>query len=100
AMSVGASHTCAIHGAGRSLSCWGRDDRGQLGDGTPTVGRGGGPTNTLVALPHGVCSVAASELHTCAALTDGSVSCWGSDDGNRLGGGGDTATPRVLTSLP
>ncbi|MCB9617136.1 MAG: hypothetical protein H6722_32300 [Sandaracinus sp.] len=98
AMSLGDAHTCAIHGTARTLSCWGNDSFGQLGDGTVDAGRRG-PTNVAVALPRGTCSVAAGDRHTCAALTDGSVFCWGSDGNGQLGGGGDTATPRAL-ALP
>ncbi|MCB9611518.1 MAG: hypothetical protein H6722_03600 [Sandaracinus sp.] len=54
AMSVGDAHTCAIHGAARSLSCWGRDDSfGQLGDGTPDAGVGAGRRTSRRAFPMG-----------------------------------------------
>ena len=66
--------TCAILDDG-SLLCWGRNHRGQLGDGT-TAHR-----NTPVAVDLGegrtATAVGGGVNHTCAILDDESVVCWG-----------------------
>ncbi|MGB0152329.1 MAG: hypothetical protein ACPF92_08430, partial [Candidatus Poseidoniaceae archaeon] len=92
-VSVGDHHTCAILDNGL-LKCWGRDDYGQLGDGSSTYGRQGdgdplvepsifpidlGPGRSAVA-------VSAGSLHTCAILDSGDVKCWGLGASGQLGG--------------
>ncbi len=88
ALSSGSAHTCAILDDG-SVSCWGENQYGQLGDGT-TTGRNT-PTQTS-SLGTGRTAVALSSggWHTCAILNDGYVSCWGSNGNGRLGDGTDT----------
>jgi alpha-tubulin suppressor-like RCC1 family protein len=71
-LALGMQHTCLV-GKDGSVRCWGRNDHGQLGDGT-TVDR---HAPTLVAGVSGVRSVAAGYLHTCALLEDGTARCWG-----------------------
>ena len=99
AISAGRYHTCALLDDG-SVSCWGRNFFGQLGDGTttdrntPTQISSLGTDRTAVA-------ISAGERHTCAILDDGSVSCWGSNNGGRLGDGTttDRNTPTPTSSL-
>ena len=101
AISSGARHTCAILDDG-SVSCWGINDRGQLGDGTttdrstPTQTSSLGTNLTAVAISTG-------QYHTCAILDDGSVSCWGWSGGgrlgNRTGGSNIKSTPTPTLSL-
>jgi alpha-tubulin suppressor-like RCC1 family protein len=83
--SSGAFHSCAIIDNG-TVSCWGRNNRGQLGDGTVTDRNT--PTQTS-SLGNGRSAVAISAgyWHTCAILDDGSVSCWGFNTDGRLGDG-------------
>ncbi len=79
---LGELHACARTRAGQ-VSCWGRNDRGQLGDGTfkdsyyPRVVPG----------LDGVSSLAAGAYHTCAVLADRSVTCWGDNQSGQLGAG-------------
>ncbi len=47
----------------------------------------------------GVVDIAAGAQHTCAALRDGSVWCWGARQGHRMGGAGDTAIPIRVPKL-
>jgi alpha-tubulin suppressor-like RCC1 family protein len=73
-------HTCAIL-ADETVTCWGRNDQGQLGDGS-TMSR---DTPKQVPELKGVTEVAAGGLHTCALLSDGTVACWGANYNGQLG---------------
>jgi alpha-tubulin suppressor-like RCC1 family protein len=98
-VSSGGSHTCAILDNG-SISCWGWNDDGQLGNGgttnltTPTLTSSLGSGRTAVAISSG-------ESHTCAILDNGEVSCWGSNSNGQLGNGGNTnqTSPTLTNSL-
>jgi len=99
AISSGHLHTCAILDDG-SVSCWGLNSHGQLGDGTTT--NRGTPTQTS-SLETGRTAVAISsgKYHTCAILDDGSVSCWGYNSDGQLGNGttAERNTPTQTSSL-
>jgi len=47
----------------------------------------------------GVVDIAAGPVHTCAALRDGSVVCWGARAGHRLGGSGDVNRPLWVPAI-
>lgn len=68
-----------------TVACWGIDDEGELGNGTesfdPTM------TATRVVGPSGVTAIATGGKFTCALLSSGAVSCWGSDSTGQLGSG-------------
>ena len=90
AISAGVLHTCALLSGG-SVKCWGKNEFGQLGIGD-TSDRGDDPNEMGDNLPEvnlgtakTAVAVRASENHTCALLTGGSVKCWGSPYGGGLG---------------
>ena len=85
AISSGGDHTCVILDDG-SVSCWGMNNYGQLGD--ESVSNRHEPTQTS-SLGSGrtAVSISAGALHTCVILDDGSVSCWGQNDDGQLGTG-------------
>jgi len=77
-LSAGPEYTCAIH-AGQ-VFCWGRNNDGQLGDGT-TVNRS---KPTAVVGVRDAVAVRSSEHLACAVLRGGEVTCWGDGLGARL----------------
>jgi alpha-tubulin suppressor-like RCC1 family protein len=97
-VATGEHHTCALKGDG-TLWCWGRNAQGQLGDGTNT--NRALPVQ-VVALDNNVKGVAAGANHTCAVEKDGSLWCWGMNDGGQLGtgkAGGNANTPAQVVPL-
>jgi len=87
----GFSHRC-LRDQNDDLWCWGRNDFGQLGDGT-TLTR-----LSPVKVLSGVTKVSAGAYHTCATVTD-SVFCWGNNAHGQLGTG-DNLDRHDPTQLP
>jgi alpha-tubulin suppressor-like RCC1 family protein len=81
ALAVGNLHTCALLST-EDVRCWGRNDYGQLGDGTNTNRTT--PVTPSNLLP-GVTAISAGSEHTCALLTGGGVRCWGRNDSGQIG---------------
>jgi alpha-tubulin suppressor-like RCC1 family protein len=83
AIAVGGNHACAITNS-HAVKCWGRNDHGQLGNGTLNDSHQPG---SVVGLTNGVVGIATGHAHTCARKNDGSVVCWGWNVGGQLGNG-------------
>ena len=96
ALSVGGSHSCALRTDG-AVYCWGRNDSGQVGDGTTDDAT---TAKRVQGLPagHAVVQVTAAREDTCALLDDGTVWCWGLNDAHNLGQCGAQA-PFSATAL-
>jgi len=98
-LSAGEDHTCSRSNG--ALTCWGSNQRGQLGDGTLEARAAGTRVRNLPDIK----MVAAGAHHTCALTRAGGVMCWGSNDGAALGAGllpssgddGQAGTVRNLT---
>jgi alpha-tubulin suppressor-like RCC1 family protein len=85
-VSAGGSHTCALHASG-TIDCWGRNDSGQIGDGTgiralrPTV---------VAGLPSSIVEVEATFSTSCARSSSGFMACWGQGVFGQLGDGSNS----------
>jgi hypothetical protein len=96
-LSTGGYHNCALM-PDRTVMCWGRNVRGQVGDGT---------VNSPITLPHqvvGLTNVAALNVggfHSCALMQDATVKCWGQGDQQQLGvpGLAVSSSPVTVTNL-
>ena len=97
-LASGAEHACALTAAG-GVKCWGRNDVGQLGDGTLTRAL---RQVDVVALSN-VAAIGSgpSSRHTCAVLRSGGVACWGFNGTGQLGNGNavNQATPVTVQGL-
>jgi len=82
-IAVGASTICRLDGAG-AVQCEGRNDHGQLGDGTTTDRFTMAP---VLGLPGRAIHIAAGEAHACALLEDRTLWCWGANGAGELGVG-------------
>jgi alpha-tubulin suppressor-like RCC1 family protein len=109
---AGEFHTCGIDTA-RQTWCWGRNDYGQLGDGTRTSSS----TPVKVVAPSSFRTISIGELHTCAITGDvtapglpsaavGTVYCWGDNSFGQLGtgdpvtGNAPVLTPKKVANQP
>jgi alpha-tubulin suppressor-like RCC1 family protein len=83
AISAGHQFSCAMDNAG-NVECWGWNQYGQLGDGstsdssTPVLAGGIGL---------GAQAIASGDESSCAALSSGTVDCWGNNAAGQLGNG-------------
>jgi len=105
--STGNYHSCVVM-SDDTVWCWGRNDDGQLGDGTTTsslvpvqvdlsaVTIGAGVTVDEVSCSDG----RPKNGNTCIRLSDGAVYCWGWNDFGQLGDGSTTSHATPDGTLP
>ncbi len=97
ALAAGGDATCGVVREG-DLYCWGRNDLGQLGDGTQE--------NRYLPVPVGKgqkwMAVAPGGSHTCALAEKGATYCWGSGVYGEIGNDtlGQSLTPIHVTTVP
>lgn len=95
-LAAGDDHTCALLKNG-TVTCWGKNDAGQLGDGTTN--------DALVPTPvpelSGAVQVAAGRRHTCVLLANGTVACWGDNTHHQLAIGTTekSTRPRIVVGI-
>jgi alpha-tubulin suppressor-like RCC1 family protein len=89
---------CALR-SDATVVCWGRNQRGQVGDNTGTY------ANVLTPVPvtglTDVVEIAAGSAFTCARRSGGDVMCWGYGGEGQLGNGAtnDSLVPVAVTGL-
>ena len=83
-IATGARHTCVLLGGG-GLRCWGRNDFGQLGNGTTDDSLS--PYRVEFGRTRRAVSISAGRDNTCAIRDDGAALCWGRNDFGQLGNG-------------
>ena len=100
AVTAGGAHSCAVGTTGL-VGCWGSNVFGQLGN--PALQN---PTTFFRPAVQTVPGISASAIsagqnHTCALLTDSTVSCWGSNGNGQLGIGSDinSSAPALVPEL-
>jgi len=82
-ISAGGAHSCAVRSSAGTISCWGRGNDGQLGNGSVLDARLPVTTkDTGFAL-----NVSSGGAHTCAVHADNTVFCWGKGSEGQLGDG-------------
>jgi alpha-tubulin suppressor-like RCC1 family protein len=98
AIGAGVMHTCALT-TGGAVKCWGRNQYGQLGNGTNV--NSGSPVN-VTGLGSGVTALTVGGFHACARLADDELRCWGNNASGQLGDGTTTnsSVPVSVSGLP
>jgi alpha-tubulin suppressor-like RCC1 family protein len=95
-VSIGGLTHCARKTDG-TVWCWGFNNLGYVGDGTNQYRSSPVQVTTL---GNQVASLAAGDAHVCVLKVDGTVWCWGSNDGGQLGNPGPaSATPIQVSGL-
>ena len=92
----GKEHSCALLSTG-AIYCWGRNDKGQLGDGTKTDR----PNATRTLAINGATDLCTGEKHSCALIAGGTLRCWGENGKYQLGDDSNTerTAPVAVTRI-
>ena len=102
AVAAGGDTTCALLVDG-AVTCWGSDSDGQLGNGAPVGNVLSPPAPVTLPSPGKAVQISVGYNFACAVLTDGKVTCWGSDSNGQLGNGApsaDVVAPPAPVTLP
>ncbi len=98
-ISTGTSFACALSGAGAAY-CWGKNQAGQLGNGTTTTPQDTATAVTTTGTP--LAGVTLTQINAalggstaCALSSAGAAYCWGDDTLGELGNGITTSTPQT-----
>jgi alpha-tubulin suppressor-like RCC1 family protein len=103
-LGVGDTHVCVRHAAG-TFTCWGERYYGQLGiGGTDSDTADVPPPGSVTSLPGSamVVQLVLGVNHTCALLSDGSVTCFGRNNLGQAGPGAsaeEVRTPLTVSGL-
>jgi alpha-tubulin suppressor-like RCC1 family protein len=94
---LGGIHSCGIEDTGQAF-CWGRNNFGQLGDGSATQI----PVTSPVAVAdgHTFVQLAAGLFHSCGLEDTGQIFCWGLNANGQLGDGTTTNSSIPVLALP
>jgi hypothetical protein len=97
-IATGQDHTCTLNDNG-TITCWGGNRYGQLGDGSTFDRRA---PESVVGLPGNSVRVLALASHSCAVTADRDVWCWGKNWRGQLGNGTttDSNVPVRVIGLP
>ena len=79
----GSNFSCRVNTGLGTVSCWGSNTCGQLGNGATKSSQTPVPVKGLTR----VVSIASGNLHSCALLAGGAVKCWGYNTDGQLGNG-------------
>jgi alpha-tubulin suppressor-like RCC1 family protein/predicted small secreted protein len=94
-LGLGKQHSCAKRRGGGG-KCWGDDTYGQTGTGGSVATANEAGLKSLASATSvenvNAFTLAAGGSHTCVALTDGTMSCWGFNSTGQLGTGSNTPT--------
>lgn len=93
-ISAGYQHTCGLLPDGTAL-CWGRNNFGQLGDGSTSAS----DTPVQVATGSKFVAISAGGDHSCGITTTGAALCWGSNLVGQLGNGSSGTTSLVPVAV-
>ena len=81
-ITTGGAHSCALRQTG-TITCWGWNEYGQLGDGTTSDSRV--PVEVLNITD--ATQITAGHRHSCALRQTGTITCWGYNGSGQLGDG-------------
>ena len=99
AITTGSYHSCALHRDG-TISCWGSNAWGELGNGQIIQNSENNTSDTPVQVVGitDATAIATGGAFSCALHQTGTISCWGRNDLNQLGS--DTADTFDISSVP
>ena len=87
-ISLGYDHSCVAHVSGE-VSCWGRNNHGQLGNGERDLSFNSAIPQKVEGLRDAVAVAVGTLGISCALHATGEISCWGPNDLGQLGGNGE-----------
>ena len=100
-VSAAIEHTCALHDDA-TISCWGANEIGQLGNGQEGQGKNSAVPVKVQSISDATAAVTGGggiDGRSCALHQDGTISCWGNMEEGRLGNGSSPWLPQKVIGL-